>query len=80
MASPVYFTSAKDDLALAAKIALGEHGFGDRFTAARPFVLIAAVDTNGDGVRFGKEQLLAELQDVLKMLPESAVTVDTFEI
>lgn len=76
VASPSKFSSAKDDTELAARIALGEHGFGERFSAERPFLLIAAVDKSVPGQ---KEKLLTDLGEVVRTLPDGVVKIDTFE-
>ena len=78
--SPTCFDSAKDDIALAAKIALGDHGFGDKFTPENPFVLIAVTDSKNTDPRFSRGQALEDLQNVLRMLPDGVIKIDTFEI
>jgi hypothetical protein len=76
--SPKWFASAKDDLELAATIAFGPHGFGQKFDAQHPFVLIGIVDPNNQ--EFTKELVVADLNEVKNGFPRGNIAIDTIEL
>ena len=77
--SPKYFSSAKADLELAVKIATGDHGFGKRFTAENPFVLIGIIPgTEETGV--SKEQIRADLEGIQQKFEQELVKIDFIEV
>jgi hypothetical protein len=76
--TPKYFTSAKEDLELAAKITMGDHGFGERFNEENPFVLIGLIKSmDSESV---KDQLIKDLEDVKKKFGKGLVKIDFIEV
>lgn len=66
---------AKMELATAASIALGHHGFGDKFTAKSPFIIVILVKKD-DPI---KPELLTEANDVAREYGDR-VKVDCIEV
>ncbi|MDB4978695.1 MAG: hypothetical protein JWM56_881 [Candidatus Peribacteria bacterium] len=52
------------ELNLACQIAFGDHGFGDRFTAERPFHIVVIVDTTD--TQLTEDKLVSEVRPVLE--------------
>ena len=75
--SPKYFSSAKADLELAVKIALGGHGFGKKFDQENPFVLVGVYDPSNTSL--SREQILADLQEVQNKFPADYVKIDLID-
>jgi hypothetical protein len=75
--SPKYFSSAKADLELAVKIALGNHGFGKKFDQENPFVLVGIYDPSNTAL--SKEQIIADLQEVQNKFPADYVKIDLID-
>ncbi len=66
-----YFTPeyAVTNIAIAIKIAFGGHGFGKRFTAEQPFLLVAVADSEEKSAEAEKELESAKREAMEKYLP-----------
>lgn len=69
--------SAEEEVRIAADIALGEHGFGEKFTGKEPFLLVAIGD--GSAGACGETRLMQELYSLRDEF-HGRVKVDGFTV